>query len=144
MKREFVVSGYVLRNLSVLLLYHEKLHKWLPPGGHVNEGETPDEALVREFHEETGIQVEIKSPRNGVHDNLVREIPLPYHLQLEEIDGKHEHIDLIFVCRQVDSSEMPLGSEECRWFTIEEMKKNAQVPDNVRMLSTLILNGGAR
>jgi 8-oxo-dGTP pyrophosphatase MutT (NUDIX family) len=32
---------------------------WLPPGGHVERGEIPDNAAVREVFEETGLNVEL-------------------------------------------------------------------------------------
>jgi ADP-ribose pyrophosphatase YjhB (NUDIX family) len=34
----------------VLLVYHRKLAMWLPPGGHVEPNELPDDAAVREVH----------------------------------------------------------------------------------------------
>lgn len=44
MKRELAASVYIFSEERVLLVYHQKLKKWLPPGGHLEEGETPDEA----------------------------------------------------------------------------------------------------
>ena len=40
-------------------MHHKKLDVWLYPGGHVEDTETPDEALVREVKEETGLDIEI-------------------------------------------------------------------------------------
>ncbi|MDZ7756151.1 NUDIX domain-containing protein [Rhodohalobacter sp.] len=34
---------------------------WLPPGGEVNFGETLEEALIREFQEETGLRVSCRA-----------------------------------------------------------------------------------
>src|SRR5512145_2862034 len=40
----------------VLLLFHEKLRRWLQPGGHAEPGETQGEAIaLREALEETGL-----------------------------------------------------------------------------------------
>src|SRR5688500_10821251 len=43
----------------VLLHWHRRLGLWLPPGGHIDPGELPDEAAVRETLEETGLAVEL-------------------------------------------------------------------------------------
>ncbi len=46
--KHFVATGYVVRDHKTLLLFHKKLQLWLPPGGHIDEGELPEEALRRE------------------------------------------------------------------------------------------------
>ena len=48
----FVATGYIVRDGKTLLVKHKKLHLWLPPGGHIEEGENPDAALRRELLEE--------------------------------------------------------------------------------------------
>lgn len=39
---------------KVLVVWNRKLRGWTMPGGHVEEGETPVQAVVRELLEETG------------------------------------------------------------------------------------------
>ena len=46
--RHFTVAVFVVWEGKVLLHFHRKLGMWLPPGGHIEEGELPDEAAVRE------------------------------------------------------------------------------------------------
>ncbi len=41
---------------NILLVKHKGLGVWLPPGGHVEEGELPQVAALRETFEETKIQ----------------------------------------------------------------------------------------
>lgn len=58
------VKGVLFRQGRVLLLRrapHEAIHPgwWDLPGGLVEEGEGLDEALVREFREETGVPVRV-------------------------------------------------------------------------------------
>ncbi len=57
------VCGLLVKDESLLLLKHTGLGPngfiWSPPGGGVEFGETVEEALVREFMEETSIEVEI-------------------------------------------------------------------------------------
>ena len=50
---------------KVLLHHHRKLEMWLPPGGHIERDELPDDAAVREVWEETGIRVVLVGERRG-------------------------------------------------------------------------------
>ena len=56
-EREFTVAVFVVHAGAVLLHRHKKLEMWLPPGGHVEPGELPDEAAIRETKEEAGIDI---------------------------------------------------------------------------------------
>ena len=55
--------GYLIQNNSYLMLHRTKKAndpnhaKWIGVGGHVENGETPDECFVREVREETGLQL---------------------------------------------------------------------------------------
>ena len=68
------VTGVVIKNEKVLLARHtygSGKNMLIIPGGYVNLGETPQEALKREFMEETGIVVEAKDIigiRFNMHD----------------------------------------------------------------------------
>lgn len=61
LKSKLCVSALIWHNESLLLVRREKkpyLNRWTLPGGHVNPGETVDEAIKREVLEETGFSVE--------------------------------------------------------------------------------------
>jgi 8-oxo-dGTP pyrophosphatase MutT (NUDIX family) len=49
------VYGILKKDTSILLVRDAWGKKWGLPGGGIDKGETPSEALVREFDEETGI-----------------------------------------------------------------------------------------
>lgn len=57
----FTASAFLIHEAKVLLIKHKKLAMWLGPGGHIDQDELPHQAAVREFFEETGLQVEIVS-----------------------------------------------------------------------------------
>ncbi|MHB8375756.1 MAG: NUDIX domain-containing protein, partial [Dehalococcoidia bacterium] len=59
MERHFTVSGFVVERGQTLLHWHRKNGMWLPPGGHVEPGEDPVQAVEREVLEETGIAAEV-------------------------------------------------------------------------------------
>lgn len=68
------VTGVVIRDNKVLLARHtygSGKGKLIIPGGYVNMGETPQDALVREFMEETQIKIKplgIVGIRFNMHD----------------------------------------------------------------------------
>ena len=53
------VKGLIINSRGKILLAHNN-NTYQFPGGHVDDGETNDECIVREIKEETGIDVEIK------------------------------------------------------------------------------------
>lgn len=55
------VAGIVLEQDSILLVKHRKGEHsyWMLPGGGVNPGETLHDALIREFWEETRVNIEV-------------------------------------------------------------------------------------
>ena len=59
---------YILRGSDVLMLHRVKKKndinhdKWIGIGGKLEPGETPEQAVVREFAEETGFTVRVTAP----------------------------------------------------------------------------------
>ncbi|WP_298742891.1 NUDIX domain-containing protein [uncultured Brevundimonas sp.] len=53
----------------VLLVKHTYLHGWWLPGGGVERGQTCEEALAREMHEEAGLIIEGRPTLVSVHAN---------------------------------------------------------------------------
>lgn len=146
--KHFVVTGYILdpSGKRVLLLFHRKLQRWLPPGGHVEPDEHPLRALLREVREETGLRVEVGASERGGEEPGVLPLVGPHHLQVETIDGEHEHIDLAFTCRAVGGSlRGNAESRELRWFNARELREGP-IPPNVRFHALRLLRtaGGAR
>ncbi len=93
--RHFTVAVFVVWEGKVLLHLHRKLGMWLPPGGHIERDELPDDAAVREVYEETGLRVElVGEKREDVSDPV--QLHRPAGVQLENIGPGHQHIDLIY------------------------------------------------
>lgn len=60
MKREFSAGGIVFNNKGqVLLTKHSQNKHWSFPKGHIDPGQTSEQAAVREVREEGGIKAEI-------------------------------------------------------------------------------------
>src|SRR5579859_1161221 len=99
--RDFTVATFVVKGDRILMLWHRKLLMWLPPGGHIEPNELPDDAATREVAEEAGNEVTLVGER-GVSVEQPRQLVRPAGIQLEWIRPGHEHIDLIYFARPVD------------------------------------------
>jgi len=98
---------------------------WSLPKGHIEEGETPEEAAIREVAEETGIQSEIarelgvidfwfmasgKRIHKTVHHYLFREVGGHLAPQITEVD-------------------------EVRWFPLTEIVEMLAYPDEKKLIA---------
>jgi 8-oxo-dGTP pyrophosphatase MutT (NUDIX family) len=111
--RDFTVATFVLHDGKVLLLWHRKLSMWLPPGGHIDPNELPDEAAVREVKEETGLDVVLLSQPSMPPMPGPLQLARPEGIQLEDISPGHQHIDLIYFARPVDPAAVrPVANDE--------------------------------
>jgi len=103
--RHFTVAVFVVWEGRMLLHRHRKLGMWLPPGGHIEEDELPDDAAVREVLEETGIEVALVGERREDVEDPVQ-LRRPAGVQLEDIGPGHQHIDLIYFARPPGSTDI--------------------------------------
>ena len=125
-ENHFTATGIVFNSKKeVLMIHHNKLKVWLPPGGHIDENELPDNAVLREILEETGIEAILIQDKKRL--DLSYELPLPFVILLEDIegDGTHNHIDMIFLCKALNDELTPQKSEVSGigWFTFEQIKQ---------------------
>lgn len=117
--RDFTVAVFVVHNGHVLLHPHPKVGLMLPPGGHIDHPELPDEAAIREVREEAGLEIELVGERGVAVD--APEMPLqlvrPEGIQLENISPDHQHIDLIYFARVAGAAEyqLPEVLEPMQW-----------------------------
>ena len=130
MERHFCATAYIIEDERVLLIFHKKLNKWLPPGGHLNPNETPSEGARREVFEETGLEIEfIKQENVWIEQWNANSFERPYLCLLEEIPAykdvpDHQHIDFIYLARPIGGKEQVnlLETDGLRWFTLEEVE----------------------
>lgn len=130
-QRQFTATVYIIDGERVLLIRHKKLGKWLPPGGHIDPGETPPEAAKREALEETGLAVELVTQENVWVDRWnAKSFERPYMCLLEEIPEHgdkpaHQHMDMIYVARPTGKEivENRAETDGIGWFTLEEIER---------------------
>ena len=131
--RDFTATTFVVRNAHTLLLWHRKIGAWLPPGGHIDPNELPEEAACREVREETGLEVELMGSHQqwGEVAVLIR----PVCILLEDIEPGHQHIDLIYFARAPRGPARinPRESTQMRWYNHEMLAAN-DIAEDIRLL----------
>jgi 8-oxo-dGTP pyrophosphatase MutT (NUDIX family) len=97
---------------GVVLHLHKRMNLWLQPGGHVDPGEDPADAALREGTEETGLAL--------VH---ATDPPAIVHVDAHDGPKGHFHLDvryLLAATTDADPTPPPDESQDCRWFGWDE------------------------
>jgi 8-oxo-dGTP pyrophosphatase MutT (NUDIX family) len=114
-------SAVVVGRRGTVLHRHRLLGRWLQPGGHLEAGESPPEAAMREVAEETGLAG--AHPDKGPH--LLR---LDVHLAGARL--AHTHLDLCYLLYADDLDPSPPEGEspDARWWEWEAALEVADEP----------------
>ena len=109
-------SAFVVSSRGVILHRHRRLGIWVQPGGHVDRGETPEAACVRESTEETGLAVRHLDP-----------VEL-FHVDVHPGPKGHTHYDLRYVLLgEAQDPRPPAGeSPEVFWFDFSIAPQRAE------------------
>jgi len=143
---DITAAGYFVSHGKVILVYHRKLKKWLPPGGHIMKDkagrfiESPEEAALREVREETGFDVEICSKRYRDYDAADEMLAVPESMHIHPIDKEHDHLGFDYFCRIKGKQTESKKQEKYRWFSEKELENyphNAtpELPGHVRAVA---------
>lgn len=133
-KIDLTVAGYIISQNKALLIHHKKLDLWLPVGGHIEENETPDQALRREVKEEVGIEMDI-IPQSDmpVSGNVKYNLATPFYVNVHSV-GNHDHCCLFYVCKPKNPEKLKMNTSELKnldWFGKEDLDKDC-VPIDVK------------
>ena len=105
-------SAIITGPRGVVLHLHKRMGLWLQPGGHVDLGEDPADAALREATEETGLAL--------VH---ATDPPTIAHVDAHDGPKGHFHLDVRYVLTattDADPTPPPEESQDCRWFDWDE------------------------
>ncbi len=156
MKKQFTATGYVVnRDRSrMLMIFHNTLGLWLPPGGHVDPDEFPGDTAVREVREETGLDAQHAGAHTldlGLDTQTEAQLPTPFAMAAQLIpesqkDVEHIHMDLMYLLVGDDGAGLTALEAEvqaARWFTKEEILHGLHTPDSVRAFARQQLAEGS-
>ena len=103
-------SAIVVGPRGTVLHWHKRMGGWMQPGGHVDAGESPWQAALREAREETGLPV--RHPDDG---------PRLVHLDVHPA-GPHVHLDVRYLLLGSDAEPSPPAgeSQQVRWFSFAD------------------------
>jgi len=110
-------SGLVIRGDKVLLILHPYLKSWLQPGGHIDDGESPVDAAIREVREETGFICALDSNDSKPIDFDIHEIPL----NSKKGEAAHLHIDLLYRLK-VLREDKPSEDMSTAWLPFKQVE----------------------
>ncbi len=129
----FTASGLVIEQGHILLVNHKRIGAWVPPGGHIEPDELPEETVVREVLEETGLSVAVISPRWAANDDpdaffLAQPLFMQAVLAVEKGE-RFYHVDMAYLCRCTErsaSGSLPALAKnpevkESRWVKLSEL-----------------------
>jgi len=96
---------------------------WEFPGGKINLGETPEEALIRELREELAIDTK---------ESCLAPIAFASH----RYDKFHLLMPL-FVCRVWEGIPQPIEGQELAWVTVGDMRNYPMPPADIPLVAML-------
>jgi 8-oxo-dGTP pyrophosphatase MutT (NUDIX family) len=119
-------SAFVVSSRGVLLHRHRLLKIWIQLGGHVDPGESPEDAALRETREEAGLVA-----RHVVPTNL-------FHVDVHPGPRGHTHYDLryVLVAPPLDPTPPAGESPEVFWFDFASAQARCE-PDLAPVLAKL-------
>lgn len=125
MRQILVVAGVIMREGKILLAKRpsgdSEGGKWEFPGGKVEPGEDPRDALLRELREELGVETEAG--------------PV---LEVISVASADRHLVLLyFACDLIAGEPVPLDHAALNWFLPREVADLAKPPADTQFWSRM-------
>ncbi len=138
----WVVAGALINEEGKLLLAERPADKtmaglWEPPGGKMEAGETPEQALIRELKEEVGIEVREDDLEPLIftshpYDGLSYE-PCP----AGAFQGAFHLVMMLYLCRRWTGTPHGAEGQTLTWVTYEDLVHFPIPPADISLCHTL-------
>lgn len=123
---DFTAVAYVVYQDKVLMVHHKKLGIWLPPGGHIELDQDPEQALFNELREETGLTeevLEVFGSKPEIVSPGTKFLYSPTFLDIHKISNTHRHIGMVYLLKsKTDQITLSEEHHEIRWFSASDIK----------------------
>ncbi len=135
---DICAEAFIVEGDAVLLRLHEKYNIWTGPGGHIDPGEDPNEAVLREVWEEAGLQIELIGPSDWIKTDTPtnKDLVPPFFINRHPINDRHDHSALIFIARATSRVTDPQTEADKNavfaWATKDELDQMLQNDNRLR------------
>lgn len=124
MKTIDVVAAIIVKDTEILATqrgYGEFEGGWEFPGGKVEQGETPEEAIVREIHEELNARISVQRFLTQVEHDYPT-----FHLSMK-----------CFICTLDDPSFQLLEHHAAKWLDMQHIDIVDWLPADIKVVAAL-------
>lgn len=124
MKTIDVVAAIIVKGTEILATqrgYGEFEGGWEFPGGKVEQGETPEEAIVREIHEELNARISVQRFLTQVEHDYPT-----FHLSMK-----------CFICTLNDPSFQLLEHHAAKWLDMQHIDIVDWLPADIKVVAAL-------
>ena len=129
---DFTITAFITHQDKVLFVHHPRYGKWIAPGGHIELNEDPEQALIREIEEETGLKTEIISTRPSIPGANRKLLPTPEFMDVHDANAPHKHISFVYFAKSL-SDAFVLSDEHLamKWFSHDDLSNKEYALDPV-------------
>jgi 8-oxo-dGTP pyrophosphatase MutT (NUDIX family) len=136
------------RHWQLGLIDHPRFRRLMLPGGHIEPGETPAEAALREVAEEAGVSVALAGPPAAPlpAGYLPPRVPPPWWIVEYQVPpdnhlpAGHVHVDYLYAGVARDGAPLACPAHPFGWYTAADLP-GLPMFDDARILATALLEG---
>jgi dATP pyrophosphohydrolase len=144
---DHTVEVFIVYKDKVLLRKHDKYKIWLSVEGHIELGEDPNQAALREVKEEIGLDVMLSAPkgRPDFTEKDYKELIPPLFLNRHRISPTHEHVTHTYFATTDSDEVTPENPEdEWHWFTKAELEAAEDIKNSIKHYALTALENLSR
>lgn len=140
----YAATGIVFNKeyTKVLLAYHERQKRWIPPGSHIEGVQYFHDIVLQSTERETGYRANFHESHDyeKYKDANCCVVPCPFSVQIEtqiEGEGHETHYDVLYILIADETqNNLKPGTHQIRWLSINELEEyamhNSTYPDVVQ------------